>query len=188
MSDRSAERVLTVPNALSFLRILSVPIVVVLVLDRDTTRVGIVLFGVVAATDWLDGWIARRSNQVTELGKLLDPTADRLAIVACLVALVARGVFPAWAATPILVRDLGILVAGGVLLSARGTRIDVRFVGKAATFSLMAAIGFVSWGNLGMPLPRAFLALGWVAYGIGLVEYAIATAAYVMDLRRSFAA
>ena len=71
------------------------------------------------------------------------------------------------------------------MLTRARVRLDVRFIGKAATFSLMAAIGWVSWGNLGMPLPRAFLAIGWVCYAVGIIEYAVATLAYAGDLRRA---
>ena len=190
MSDTRewSSRVLTVPNALSFLRILLIPAFVGLIVDHDTSRAGLILFGVVSATDWVDGWVARRTGQVSELGKILDPTADRLAIAAGLIALVVRGAFPLGAALPILVRDGAIILAGAALLARTRARIEVRFVGKAATFSLMCAIGFVSCGNLGMPLEHAFLALGWVAYGIGILEYAIATWAYAGDIRRALAA
>jgi cardiolipin synthase len=190
MSDAEAttSRVLTVPNLLSLLRILLIPLFVFLIVHRETSRIGLVLFGFVSATDWVDGYLARRTAQVSEVGKILDPVADRLAIAAGLIALIVRGVFPLWAAVPILVRDAGILAAGAVALSRHRVRIDVRFIGKAATFSLMVAIAAVSWGNLGMPLPQAFLALGWVAYGLGIVEYGVATGAYVGDLRRALAA
>jgi cardiolipin synthase len=189
MSDAQAttSRVLTVPNLLSLLRILSIPVFVYLIVHRETSRVGLLCFGVVSATDWVDGYLARRTGQVSELGKILDPVADRLAIAAGLIALILRGAFPLWAAVPILVRDTAILVAGAVVLSRRRIRIDVRFLGKAATFSLMVAIVAVSWGNLGMPLRHAFLALGWVAYALGIIEYAVATGAYVQDVRRALA-
>ena len=187
-SGEASSTVLTVPNALSFLRILLIPVFVAMIVDRDTSRAGLILFGVVSATDWVDGWLARKTGQVSELGKILDPTADRLAIAAGLIALVVRGVFPLWAAAPILVRDAAILTAGAALLARMRARIEVRFVGKAATFSLMCAVGFVSWGNLGMPLPHAFLALGWVGYGVGILEYAIATWAYAADIRRAISA
>ena len=72
------------------------------------------------ATDWVDGYVARRTGQVSELGKVLDPVADRLAIAAGLIALVVRGVFPLWAALLILVRDVAVLVAGAALLCATG--------------------------------------------------------------------
>jgi cardiolipin synthase len=190
MSDAEAisSRVLTVPNVLSFLRIALIPAFVYLIVHRPTSELGLVVFGIVSATDWVDGYVARRTGQVSELGKLLDPVADRLAIAAGLIALVVRGAFPLWAAAPVLLRDLAILAAGAVVLTRQKIRIDVRFIGKAATFSLMVAIVAVSWGNLGMPLAHAFLALGWVAYGLGIIEYAVATYAYVGDLRRALPA
>ena len=118
-----ARRVLTVPNVISFLRIALIPFFVLLIVDEDTTFTGLLLFGVVASTDWIDGWIARATGQVTELGKVLDPVADRLAIAAGLIALVVRGAFPLVAALLILVRDVAILLAGLVLLAKTGVRI-----------------------------------------------------------------
>jgi cardiolipin synthase len=187
MSEASS-RVLTVPNGLSLSRILLIPVFCALIVDHDTSRAGLLLFGVVCATDWVDGWVARRTGQVSELGKVLDPIADRLAILSGLIALVVRGAFPLAAAIPILGRDLAVIVAGAALLARKHATIEVRFVGKAATFSLMVAIVAVSWGNLDLPLAHASLGLGWVAYGVGIVEYAIATVAYALDVRRALAA
>ena len=126
----------------------------VLIIDHDTTFAGLVLFGAVVATDWVDGVIARATGQVSELGKVLDPVADRLAIAAGLIALVVRDAFPLWAALLILVRDVAILIAGLVLLSTRCIRIEVRYLGKVATFTLMTAIGFIAWGRSGTHSPR----------------------------------
>src|SRR6266516_4715616 len=94
----SSSRVLTVPNGISAARIALIPVFVWLVLDHDTTTAGVVLFAIVVATDWVDGMIASRTGQVSDVGKILDPVADRLAIAAGLIALVIRGIFPLWAA------------------------------------------------------------------------------------------
>jgi cardiolipin synthase len=182
----TTDRVLTLPNVLSFLRIALIPVFVVLIVDRDTTFGGLLLFGVVLATDWVDGAIARATGQVSELGKLLDPVSDRLAIAAGLVALVVREAFPLWAALLVLVRD-GLVLLGGLALLTRRVRIEVRFVGKVATFALMVAIGCVAWGTLGYPLARAFLACGWVFFAVGIVEYYVATILYVGDARAALA-
>jgi cardiolipin synthase (CMP-forming) len=179
---RASSRVLTVPNLISAIRIAMIPVFVALILDHDTTAWGIVLFGVVVATDWVDGTIARRTGQVSDLGKILDPVADRAAIAAGLIALVIRGAFPLWAAAAILVRDVAVLVAGVVLLS-RGARIDVRWIGKVATFALMIAIPAVSWGTLGLWPAAAALAVGWPVYAVGIVEYYVAAAVYAVDMR-----
>ena len=101
-----SSRVLTVPNLISALRIAAIPVFWALIVDEDTSAWGLVLFVVVVATDWVDGTIARRTGQVSELGKVLDPIADRLAIAAGLIALVIRGAFPLWAAALILARDV----------------------------------------------------------------------------------
>jgi len=178
--------VLTVPNAISSLRILLIPVFVVMILDHDTSTAGLVLFGLVAATDWVDGVVARRTGRVTDLGKVLDPTADRLAIAAGLIALAARHVFPWWAALMILVRDAVVLGAGIATLAARRIRLEVRYVGKAATFALMLAVPLIAWGNLGLPLRHLFLAVGWTAFAVGIVEYYVATAVYAIDLRSAF--
>ncbi|HEX9375243.1 MAG TPA: CDP-alcohol phosphatidyltransferase family protein [Actinomycetota bacterium] len=178
----SSRRVLTVPNAISFARILLIPVFVALLVHHGTEAAGLLLLAAVVSTDWVDGQVARRTGQVTELGKILDPVADRLAIAAALIALVARGAFPLWAALLILVRDAAILVAG-LLLLRRGGRIDVRFIGKVATFCLMFAVPAVAWGNFGLGGDATLLALGWISYGVGIVEYYIATALYVRDFR-----
>jgi cardiolipin synthase (CMP-forming) len=187
MSERSSSAVLTIPNLLSFLRILLIPVFVTLIVNEPTTTAGILLFGVVVATDWVDGWVARRTGQVSELGKILDPTADRLAIAAGLIALVIRGVFPLWAALLILVRDVVILSVGAAVLATRHVRLEVRFIGKVATFMLMVAIPLVAWGNLELPLADAALVVGWVSYAVGIVEYYVAAGAYVGDIRRALA-
>jgi cardiolipin synthase len=180
------DRVLTIPNVISFLRIALIPVFVALIVDPDTRRAGLVLFVVVVATDWVDGALARATGQVSDLGKVLDPVADRLAIAAGLIALVVADAFPLWAALLILVRDVAVLIAGLVLLSKRRARIEVRYLGKVATFALMAAIACIAWGSLGYPLAPAALACGWAIYAVGIVEYYVATVLYVGDLRRAW--
>ncbi len=178
--------ILTVPNLISFVRIALIPVFVPLIVDPDTAFAGLVLFAAVVATDWVDGVVARATGQVSELGKVLDPVADRLAIAAGLVALVVADAFPLWAALLILVRDAMILLTGLVLLAARRATIDVRYIGKVATFALMTAIAAIAWGNLGGPFAPAFIACGWVFYGVGIVEYFVATGLYARDLRRAW--
>jgi cardiolipin synthase len=145
------------------------------------------MFSVVVATDWVDGWVARRTGKVSQLGKVLDPTADRLAIAAGLIALVVRGAFPLWAALLILVRDAAILIVGAFFLIGKGVKLEVRFIGKVATFMLMMAIPWVSWGNLGLPLSDAAIVAGWASFAVGIVEYYVAAGAYIGDIRRELA-
>jgi len=179
-----SSRVLTVPNLISAIRIALIPLFVALILDHETTTMGLILFGVVVATDWVDGAIARRTGQVSELGTILDPVADRLAIAAGLIALAIRGVFPWWAAGAILARDAAVLVVGIVVLLRGDLHVEVRWIGKIATFSLMTAIPFVSWGALELPLAAAATVIGWAAYAVGIIEYYVAGSVYLRDVRR----
>jgi len=131
--------------------------------------------------------VARRTGRVTELGRILDPVADRLAIGAGLVTFAISGIFPFWAALLILVRDVVVLLGGAVLLWGRNIRVDVRPIGKIATFSLMVAIAWIAWGNAGGPLGEVLLVGGWLACVVGIVEYYIAAVLYGIDVRNSLA-
>ena len=182
----AASRVLTLPNAISLVRIALIPVFVALIVDRRSSgALGVALFAAVVATDWVDGAIARRTGQVSDLGKILDPLADRFAIAAGLIALVVRGAFPLWAAALVLLRDLAVLLVGAVALARRNVRIEVRWIGKLGTFSLMCAIPSIAWGTLRLPLGEATLVFGWAAYIVGIIEYYIAAFVYVGDLRRA---
>jgi cardiolipin synthase len=183
--ERASSAIITVPNAISFARIALIPLFVWLIVDPDTTFLGLLFFGAVVSTDWVDGAVARATGQVSELGKVLDPVADRLAIAAGLIALIVRGAFPLWAALLILVRDVSVLVVGLLLLAGRGARIDVRFIGKVATLCLMSSIVAVAWGNLGYAFSEALLVIGWVIFAVGIVESYVAAALYTGDVRRT---
>jgi cardiolipin synthase len=183
----ASSAVLTVPNLLSFARIASIPIFCWLAANERTRLWGILLFAVVVSTDWVDGYVARRTGQVTELGRILDPVADRLAIAAGLLTFAISGVFPFWAALLILVRDVAVLLGGVALLWGRDLRVDVRGIGKIATFSLMAAITWIAWGNAGGPLGDVLLVGGWLAYAVGIVEYYLAAGLYAIDVRDGLA-
>jgi cardiolipin synthase len=182
-----SRRVLTVPNALSFVRILLIPVFVLLLAGEGTRLAGFLLLGAVVSTDWVDGVVARRTGQVTELGKLLDPIADRLALAAALVTLVAVGLFPLWAALLVLVRDVAVGGVGLYLMATGGPRIDVRKIGKYATFTLMWGIPMIAWGNAGLPLDDLVRVLGWVWFPVGVIEYYAAAVAYAGDLRGAMA-
>ena len=183
----ASSAVVTVPNILSFARIATIPLFCWLTANEQTRIWGILLFAVVVSTDWVDGYVARRTGQVTELGRLLDPIADRLAIAAGLVTFAIVGIFPFWAALLILVRDGVVVLGGAVLLWGRNIRVEVRGIGKIATFSLMAAITWIAWGNAGGPLGDVLLVGGWLAYVVGIVEYYLAAGLYAIDVRDALA-
>ncbi len=183
VQGETTDRILTVPNILSFARIVLIPVFVVLLLNHGTELSGLLLLGAVTSTDWVDGYVARRTGQVSELGKRLDPVADRLAIAAALVVFVIRGALPLWAALLILVRDAAVLLAGVFLIVTRRPLIDVRFIGKVGTFVLMTTVPAIAWGNFGLPLDNLALAVGWTFFWVGLIEYYAATVVYAFDVR-----
>jgi cardiolipin synthase len=184
----ASSAILTVPNVLSFARIALIPLFCWLAANEETRMWGIALFAVVVSTDWVDGYVARRTGQVSELGRILDPVADRLAIAAGLLTFAFSDLFPFWAAFLILFRDIVLLLGAGALLWGRNIRVDVRWIGKIATFSLMAAITWIAWGNAGGPLGEILLVGGWLAYTVGIVEYYIAAGLYAIDVRDALAA
>jgi cardiolipin synthase len=134
---RLGERVFTVPNALSLLRLFMVPLVVVLLLARSDALAA-AFFVLAAATDFLDGRIARRAGP-TRLGRILDPVADRLMLSSVAVVLAIRDLLPAWAVAILVGRDL-LALAGSLVV---GSKIRVNRVGKAATAVLMGAVALV---------------------------------------------
>ena len=183
----ASSAIVTVPNILSFSRIALIPVFCWLSANDATRLWGILLFAVVVSTDWVDGYVARKTGQVTELGRILDPLADRLAIAAGLLTFAISGIFPLWAALLILIRDVAVLLGGVAVLWGRDIRIDVRWIGKIATFSLMVAIAWIAWGNAGGPLAEVLLVGGWLAYTVGIVEYYIAAGLYAIDVRDTLA-
>lgn len=185
-TDAASRRILTVPNLLSGIRIALIPVFVILLLDTDTRVPGFALLAAVVSTDWVDGAIARRTGQVTELGKVLDPLADRLALAAAVITFVAVDAIPLWAALLVLVRD-AIVLSVGLVLGARGIRIAVRPMGKYATFTLWWGIGFIAWSSFGFAMDDVAAVIGWAWFLVGVVEYYAATAAYAADVRRAVA-
>jgi cardiolipin synthase (CMP-forming) len=185
-TDEASRRLLTVPNLLSGARIALIPVFVVLLLDPDTRVLGYALLVVVFSTDWVDGYIARRTGQVTELGKLLDPVADRLALAAALITFVVVDALPLWAALVVLVRDAVVLIVGTVL-GARGIRIAVRPIGKYATFTLWWGVGLIAWSRFDFAMDDVAAVVGWVWFVVGVIEYYAATVAYAGDVREAVA-
>ncbi len=176
---------LTVPNLLSAARILLIPVFVALIVHEGSELAGMLLLGVVISTDWVDGYVARRTGQVTELGKLLDPLADRLALAAALIAFLVRDALPLWAALAVLVRDAIVLGMAVWLVVTKGPRIEVSRLGKVATFTLMWGLPLVVWGNFGLPFPHLARICGWTFFLTGLAEYWAAAVAYLIELRRA---
>ena len=172
------------PNLISLARIAGSPVFAYVLLVNDDRHAAAWLLGILGASDWLDGWVARRFGTVSELGKVLDPVADRVLIVVAAVAVLIDGSFPLWLGIVVLVRE-ALVSLGVVVLAALGApRIDVLWVGKAGTLALMVAVPFflvaeaeLSWSNVARPIAWiaaiAALVLGWWA-AAGYVPLALA--------------
>jgi len=175
--DQGADRILTVPNVLSFIRLCLIPVFAWLLLGRDNRAGAAFLLAGLGATDWVDGYVARHFNQVSNLGKILDPAADRLLLAVAVVCILIDGSVPAVVAWPVIGRE--VLVAGTVLvLAAMGARrIDVTFAGKTGTFLLMTAFPLFLLGNdkaFGLHSPARLVAWGCAAIGLAFSYYAAA--------------
>ena len=133
------DRVLTVPNALSMLRLAGVPLFLWLLLGPRHDGWAIVVLAVGGVTDWLDGKLARAWGQVSRVGQLLDPLADRLYIIATVVAFVLRDIIPLWLALLLLGRDVVLACTLPILRHYGHGPLPVHFLGKAATFNLLYA-------------------------------------------------
>ncbi|MFN2389704.1 MAG: CDP-alcohol phosphatidyltransferase family protein [Actinomycetota bacterium] len=156
----ASERVLTIPNILSLLRLATVPVFLWLfVTGRED--VAVIVYGIAAWTDFFDGYIARRTGTVTELGKLLDPASDRIFILALVVMLLARGALSWWLAAAIIARDLVVLSVFPALERKKVARIPVNRVGKLATAALL-------FGLTCLALAETSFAEWWPARPIGL--------------------
>jgi CDP-diacylglycerol--glycerol-3-phosphate 3-phosphatidyltransferase len=168
----------TVPNAVTLLRLLLMPVCAWL-LATGRFGWGLVLTALVGSTDWVDGWLARRYGQVSRVGQLLDPLADRLLIASVAIALVIQGVLP-WAAAVLLVaRDL-FLLAGWPLLKRRGIEPpEVILLGKAATLVLLSALPVLILGATGLAVADAANVLGLAGLWVGVAMYYLAGAVYV---------
>jgi cardiolipin synthase len=180
----ATDRIWTIPNGLSVLRLLGVPLFLWLVLGPEADGWAVLVLALSGVTDYLDGRIARRYNLTSRLGELLDPTADRLYILATLVALTIRGIIPIWLAAILVGRDL-LLAPTIPILSRHGYGpLPVHFLGKAATLNLLYAFPLLllsvddNWfGRLVRPLAWAFT--GW-----GTALYLWAAVLYLVQVRQ----
>lgn len=167
-----SDRIFTIPNALSFLRLLGVPLFLWLVLGPHRDGLALLVLIVSGITDYLDGKLARALGQSSKIGALLDPAADRLYIVSTVVALTIRGIIPVWLLVVLLARDVFLLCFTPLLLRmGYGIALPVHFLGKAATFNLLYAFPFLlgttgdNWvATVARPFAWAFVIWGTALY------------------------
>jgi cardiolipin synthase len=172
--ETPTSEVWTLPNALSALRLAGVPLFLWLVLGPEEDGWALVVLMVSGVTDFLDGWLARRLNQMSKLGQLLDPVADRLYILAAVIGLALRDIIPWWMAVSLPLRDV-LIVCAVPLLRTRGYSVlPVHFLGKAATFCLLYAFPLLLLGDGDSVLNTLAQVFGWAfaLWGIGLYWWA----------------
>ncbi|MEW5809815.1 MAG: CDP-alcohol phosphatidyltransferase family protein [Actinomycetota bacterium] len=177
------DRVLTIPNVLSVLRLVLVPVFLVLLLVTHQTGWAVAVLMFSGVSDWADGKIARLfDNQSSRLGALLDPAVDRIYMVVTPVALALAGVVPWWIVITLLGRD-AVLAATLPLLRSRGlTALPVTYIGKAATFALMSGLPLVLLGQGSAGWQPAVLAFGWGFVIWGLAMYLWSGVLYLIQV------
>ena len=182
------ERVLTVPNMLSVVRLVLLPVFLylLLVVHADAWATGILMF--TGASDWADGKIARLMNQSSRVGELLDPLVDRIYMVTVPIAFALRHFVPWWIVAVLIGRDL-VLAATLPALRSRGlSALPVTYIGKAATFGLMAGFPLILLGQFHAQWSRVVLAIGWgfLIWGMAtyLWSFVLYMVQFVMVMRR----
>jgi cardiolipin synthase len=180
------DRIATVPNLITVLRLLFLPVYLYLLLAQDNRMGAAVLLGVLGATDWVDGYIARNFNQKSNIGRLLDPTADRILFFVGIGGILAVDGAPRWFAIIVLAREV-VVASITVVLTAMGVEpVEVTWFGKAGTFGLMFAFPFFLAGTSTSPLAPLAWTLGWLAGIPGLILSLYAAVLYVPKWRMNY--
>ena len=164
---------LTIPNALSILRLLLVPVFLILLLqEQNVAALWVLIFA--SASDWFDGFLARKLNQVTKLGARLDPAADRLYIFATLIGLAVNGNIPVWLAVVVILRDVMLAATYPILATHGYGPLPVHFLGKAGTFALLYAFPLLLLADIFQNTENIILPIAWAFafWGIGLYWWA----------------
>jgi cardiolipin synthase (CMP-forming) len=185
VAEPGEDRILTVPNFVTALRLFGIVVFVWLLFGARDQTAAAILLAVLGATDWVDGFVARRFNQVSTVGKVLDPVADRILVATAVISILVQGAAPLWFGIATIAREVVVSAAVLVLASLGSERIDVLFIGKAGTFGLMFAYPtfLLGHGNAGWQDPVRII--GWV-FGIGgLILAWGAAAAYIPVARRA---
>lgn len=168
---------LTIPNLISLIRLCLIPVFVWLLVGRENPQGAGWLLALIGGTDWVDGYLARRLDQVSEVGKILDPLADRIAVATALIAGLITGDLPAWFAWALIIREV-LVGVGAIVVALKGhTSLAVRKMGKLATLLLYMSI---AWFLIGADwVPGQVIA--WATGVPGLVLYYVVAFQYAGD-------
>jgi cardiolipin synthase len=181
------DRILTVPNGITLVRLACIPVFLWLLFGTSHQTAAAVLLAVLGATDWIDGFVARRYHQVSTVGKVLDPFADRVLVVTAVIAIIVYGAVPVWFGVATLAREVVVSAAVLLLASLGAARIDVLWVGKAGTFALMFAYPAFLLGDGTAAWQEPVRVIAWVTGIIGLTLAWVAAASYVPVARKALA-
>ncbi len=173
------DRILTVPNLISLLRLAGIPVFLWLIFSEENRYGAAWLWGLVGATDWVDGWWARKFDVVSEFGKLIDPLTDRAVLIVGIFAVGVDGSVPWWLVVITLAREVLVAIGGLVLGALGGRRIDVTWWGKVATFGLYFAFPFLLAGASDVGIADWFRWAGWIIAVPSLVYSYLSAAQYV---------
>lgn len=169
----------TVPNLITLARFVAIPLFVWLLFSRDDRGNAALLLGLLGSTDWVDGYVARRFDQGSIIGKIIDPAVDRVLLATAIICLFIDGSVPRWVFWVVLVRELVVSVGTLGLAAAGARRVDVQWVGKAGTFGLMVALPCFLAGASTWASKDWFRAAGWIWLVPSLVLSYYAAATYV---------
>ncbi|MGO8827397.1 MAG: CDP-alcohol phosphatidyltransferase family protein [Acidimicrobiales bacterium] len=185
MDDDGLDRILTAPNVITLVRLLCIPLFLWLLFGAHRQTAAAVLLAVLGATDWVDGYVARRYGQVSTFGKVLDPTADRILVGTAVISIMVYGAVPLWFGLATIAREV-LVSAMVVLLAALGAaRIDVLWVGKAGTFGLMFAYPTFLLGDGTDGWQEPIRIIGWMTGLVGLALAWWAAGSYIGPARRA---
>lgn len=184
---RGPDRLATVPNVLSLGRLLCVPLFVWLLFGAGDRFGAAVLLAVLGATDWVDGWFARRFDQVSTFGKVVDPVADRVLLATAAVCIVVAHAVPFTLFAVVIIREVLVSAAVVGLAAAGAPRIDVLWVGKAGTLALMVAMPLFLVAGSGASWHGEANVAAWVFAIPGVVLAWVAAASYLPPARRALA-
>ena len=180
-----SDRILTVPNVITFARLALIPVFLWLAIGKRNTGGAWIVGFVAGSTDFIDGKIARRFGQVSKLGIALDPLSDRILVAAAAAAFLIRDYAPAWTLIVVVARDVLLLASLPVVARMGVERPAVSWFGKAGTMGVMTGLGFFMASHIPDVRNDALVVIGWLCYLPGLVFSYIAAAGYVRDVLRA---
>ncbi|AJT40498.1 CDP-alcohol phosphatidyltransferase family protein [Psychromicrobium lacuslunae] len=177
------DRIVTVPNILTVIRFLGVPLFVWLVLARQEYGWGVLVLAIMGSTDWVDGYIARRFNQTSKLGRILDPVADRIALITVAITLVLAEVAPWWLLAVIIIPD-AVLFTVSLIFFRWHPDLPVSIIGKLRTAALLVGTPMLLLAKAIGNEPNTLTVISWVALTLGIVGHLIAAYNYFWAIVR----